>query len=262
MPDTLSQATITVHSPEQQGRGAFDDGRITEIKPIGFPGEASAVARVGPLFYWAWATSHAPATIAMHPHRGFEIISYVIRGELEHRDTLDNVSRVTGGGAQIMQTGSGVSHEERMPSPGGEFFQIWFEPELRAALQREPTYLALNEEDFPIVREDGVAVTSVLGGAAPASLVTDAQMVDLRLAPQRQYRRNLAAGRALAAVVIEGEGVVAATDEHRIAKRDFIVIEAGGDSTVTLSSSGSLRLVLIEIPLRVDYPLLGENRYV
>lgn len=42
---------ITLYSPDQQAKGAFDGGQITELKPIGFPGEGSAVKRVGPLFF-------------------------------------------------------------------------------------------------------------------------------------------------------------------------------------------------------------------
>lgn len=125
---------LTVYPADQQGTGSFDNGRITEIKPIGFPGDKSAVSRVGPLFYWAWASSHGEAEIALHPHRGFEILSYVLAGELGHYDTLGTRSRVKTGGAQVMQTGSGISHEEKTFGPGGEFFQIWFEPNLRLAL--------------------------------------------------------------------------------------------------------------------------------
>lgn len=42
-----------IYSPEMQGRGVFDGGKISEVKPIGFSGEGSAVTRVGPLFYWS-----------------------------------------------------------------------------------------------------------------------------------------------------------------------------------------------------------------
>ena len=45
-----------IYPPEAQGVGQFDGGRITEIKPIGFPQEGPAPKNLGPLFYWAWAT--------------------------------------------------------------------------------------------------------------------------------------------------------------------------------------------------------------
>ena len=109
----MNHSEIQIYPPDKQASGEFDGGRITEIKPIGFSGDGSAVDRVGPLFYWAWASSMESAKIGLHPHRGFEIISYVLSGEVGHGDTLGNATRVASGGAQVMQTGSGVSHEEQ-----------------------------------------------------------------------------------------------------------------------------------------------------
>ena len=59
-----SNAPVRVYPPNEQGSGSFDGGKITEIKPIGFPGEGSARTRIGPLFYWAWATANGPATMS------------------------------------------------------------------------------------------------------------------------------------------------------------------------------------------------------
>ncbi len=103
---------INIFPPEAQGVGQFDGGRITEIQPIGFPGERPDVRHTGPLFYWAWATAKGYGKIALHPHQAFEIMSYALAGEIGHYDTLGTQSRVKAGGAQVMQTGSGVSHEE------------------------------------------------------------------------------------------------------------------------------------------------------
>ncbi|MDN4593273.1 hypothetical protein [Polycladomyces subterraneus] len=69
-----------VYTPDQQGTGAFDGGKITEQKPIGFPHEFSAVKRVGPLFYWSWFYAKEEGMIGAHPHQGFEIVTYVIQG--------------------------------------------------------------------------------------------------------------------------------------------------------------------------------------
>jgi redox-sensitive bicupin YhaK (pirin superfamily) len=121
---------ITVYPPNQQGEGAFDGGRITEQKPIGFPGEGSKVRRVGPIFYWAWAFAKEEGYIPTHPHQGFEIMTYVVQGKAEHGDSLGTKSVVGSGGAQVMQTGSGISHEERFIGPDMEGFQIRFEPHL------------------------------------------------------------------------------------------------------------------------------------
>jgi redox-sensitive bicupin YhaK (pirin superfamily) len=261
MANTQQIHALEVHPFSSQAAGEFDGGRITEHKPIGFPGEGSTVSRMGPLFYWAWASSHADATIALHPHKGFEIMSYVLRGEIGHYDTLGTRSRVAEGGAQVMQTGSGVAHEERMFGDSGEFFQIWFEPWLDEAVTRPPTYREVASDEFAVNESNGVRVKSILGPASPVDLVVDARADDVTIEPERAHAITLAAGRSLAVVVIDGEGRVEMSgEEHRqIQTRDFVVAYATDDRTVIFSADtqSPLRLFVVEVPSDVDYPLLN-----
>jgi len=72
----------------------------------------------------------APRTgFGLHPHREMEIVTYVISGELEHRDSLGNVGRLRAGEVQRMSAGTGVLHAET--NPGDEplhLLQVWFLP--------------------------------------------------------------------------------------------------------------------------------------
>ena len=253
---------LTVYPAEQQGTGSFDNGRITEIKPIGFPGDKSAVSRVGPLFYWAWASSHGEAKIALHPHRGFEILSYVLAGELGHYDTLGTRSRVKTGGAQLMQTGSGISHEEKTFGPGGEFFQIWFEPNLRLALPRPPQYHELPNEQFPVTEQDGITIKSILGPAAPVTIEADVTMSDVTIQPGASYSVDLSDGRSLAVMIVSGGGQVTDADDQStfLHATDFVVAHANQTARVSFQASADevLRFVCIEVPTTVSYPLLNE----
>ena len=260
----MANVTITVYPPEQQGTGAFDGGRITEIKPIGFPGEGSAVRRIGPLFYWAWATGHGYGKIGLHPHQGFEIMSYVIAGEIGHRDTLGKASQVKAGGAQVMQTGSGVSHEEEFLGERTEMFQIWFEPELRAAVTRSPTYAEVHSEQFPVSGEaSGVSVKHLLGKDAPISLVAEVTMQDVSIGAGKAHQYALPAGRSLAVVAVKGTGEWKLDEQGEgvaFGTRDFSVLHAREDAAVSVTAGGGdgLRLAMIEVPTRVDYPLYSR----
>ncbi len=251
---------IQIYPAEAQGIGAFDGGRITETRPIGFPGEGPAVFHVGPLFYWAWATAKGYGKIALHPHKGFEIISYVIKGEIRHGDTLGTVSQVGAGGAQLMQTGSGVSHEEETFGNPTEFFQIWFEPYFKEAIKRKPTYRQLTHEAFPVKKQKGVSIKSIIGPEAPVSFEVDGTMKDVAIDPGQQYGRSLARGRTLAMVAISGMGeLIDEGKEGKIAinPKDFAVVHAKKEVTISIQAEqkNPLRLAIIEIPAHVDYPL-------
>ncbi|MBF2037439.1 MAG: pirin family protein [Leptolyngbyaceae cyanobacterium T60_A2020_046] len=136
---TLSP-TLEIYDRSTQSQGSFDYGRIREYKVVGMPQGHTSRKRIGPLFYWAWATGAPNSRIGLHSHRGFEILSYVLRGSLIHHDTLGTRRVVQAGGLQLMQTGSGMAHEELMGEQGAEFLQIWLEPHLQVAIAQPPAY--------------------------------------------------------------------------------------------------------------------------
>jgi redox-sensitive bicupin YhaK (pirin superfamily) len=253
---------IRVYTRNEQAKGHFGDGEIVENKPIGFPREGSAVDRVGPLFYWAWAKSLKTFEIPLHPHSGFEILSYVLSGKVGHRDTLGNLQEVTTGGAQIMQTGSGAYHAEEL-GKDTEMFQIWFEPHLASTTKNAPTYNQYNHEDFPTTDIDGVQVKKIVGSDAPIQLVTDSLMTDVTIPAGQSYAASLPAGYAHAAVVVSGSASISegaeAADAHTTSAEtgDFVVTQAASNSTAVYKAAANepLRLVLVQVPTEVDYPL-------
>jgi redox-sensitive bicupin YhaK (pirin superfamily) len=258
-----SNVDIEVYPPDRQGTGGFDGGRITEIKPIGFPHEGSAVKRMGPLFYWAWATSKGYGKIGLHPHKGFEIMSYVLDGEIGHRDSLGIVSQVKTGGAQVMQTGSGVSHEEEFLAEPTDMMQIWFEPYLQEAVERPPTYREIQNKEFPVKFEKGVRSKKVLGNGSPVSLVADVTMDDITLDRGKTYVRTIGAGKSLAVVTIAGAGIWLGGQRGQgmlVKAKDFSVVQAREESTISIEADENegIRLAIIEVPREVRYPLYGS----
>jgi redox-sensitive bicupin YhaK (pirin superfamily) len=247
--------SIQVFPPDQQGVGAFDGGKFQEQRPISFPGEYASVDRLGPLFYWAWGTANEEAEIGMHPHKAFEIMTYVIKGEVEHQDTLGTKQTVTAGGVQIMQTGSGVHHAEAFRGNGTQGFQIWFEPHLSETVKQQPTYNQYNHEDFPSTDKDGVTIKTIIGEGAPVHIVTDVKMADLTLQPGSSYTYLLGEDRLLSFLVLQGTGT--AGENHAFQYKDYVIVIPENEQAVNLQAGSDqpLRLVAIEVPAQVDYPL-------
>ncbi|MEC0240390.1 pirin family protein [Paenibacillus dokdonensis] len=253
---------MRLYTPAMQGKGIFDGGKITEQKPIGFPGEGSVINRVGPLFYWAWAHTPEEGYIPLHPHYSFEIMTYVLKGRAEHGDSLGTRSTVGEGGAQVIKAGSGVSHEERFLGPDMEAFQIWFEPDLQSEAKKKPVYAQYEHDEFPIEEQEGLRVKQVLGDASPIHLTAEARMWDIELMPQQKFSQTLTKGKALAALAVRGGGSWKSGEGHHEAfhERDFMLLSTDEDEAVLLQAGEeSVRIFLIEVPERVNYGLIPKK---
>ena len=107
--------------------------------------------------------------IGPHPHRGFMPVTYVISGELHHRDSLGNSSIIGAGGAQWLNAGSGVTHSERpsakFAKEGGstELIQLWVNLP-KANKMSAPNYKGVSKEKIPSIEiADGLTFDLISG---------------------------------------------------------------------------------------------------
>lgn len=104
------------------------------------------------------------AGFPMHPHRGMETVTYILKGEVAHRDSLGNAGSITAGDVQWMTAGSGILHEE-MPvvhEEGIQGFQLWVNlPSTHKMMA--PRYQDIKSAEIQTVREEGVAVRVIAG---------------------------------------------------------------------------------------------------
>jgi quercetin 2,3-dioxygenase len=123
-----------------------------------------------------------------HPHRGFETVTFIIEGDLTHRDSSGSQSNIGAGGVQWMTAGRGIIHSE-ISSPefkmkGGplEILQLWVN--LPASLKlTEPRYQGLQEKEIPqVILNDGKVVIRAVAGAWGSQIGPVAPLTDIRLA--------------------------------------------------------------------------------
>jgi redox-sensitive bicupin YhaK (pirin superfamily) len=129
----------------------------------------------------------------MHPHRDMEIITYLLEGALEHKDSMGNGSIIRPGDGQRMSAGTGVRHSEANPSQTdpAHLLQIWVLPERRGI---EPGY---EQKEFPSGEKRGKLrlIASPDGTAGSVTIHQDAKLYVSLLGPGDQVQHNLAKGR-------------------------------------------------------------------
>ena len=200
--------SITIIPKEKQGYGAFNGGEIVENKPIGFPQDHSSIRPYSNLFYWAHARAVKDSTIGLHPHQGFEICSFVLKGNIRHYDTkLQEWRPLEAGDVQIIRAGNGISHSEFM-SKDAEIFQIWFDPNLTITLDQPATYDDYRSADFPVSDEGQTRITTLAGAGSPFRMETPG--IQIEKIDLNNSSRNIAGepGKIYSVYVLEGEVLV------------------------------------------------------
>lgn len=244
---------IRIIPKEQQGQGAFNGGEIVENKPIGFPQDHSSVRPYSNLFYWAHARAVTDSTIGLHPHQGFEICSFVLRGEIRHYDThLKEWRALSAGDVQIIRAGNGISHSEWM-GKGGEMFQIWFDPNLEATLSKPASYDDYRAADFPEKTVGDAQVKTLIGPGSPFRMDTPGVEVFRVEIESGTFRLNAEPGKIYSAYLLEGEASF-----NGEAAKQFDFVQATELEELVLESVGGASVFVIASPVQPGYRTYGR----
>ncbi|GAA6765761.1 hypothetical protein AAFH68_16990 [Flavobacterium sp. CGRL1] len=131
-------------------------------------GENVDVEPYSNLFYFSHAVTIDPCEFPLHPHKGFEIMTFVLEGEITHYDT-ESKKWITlkKGDFQIFQCNSGIQHEEHLGRKS-RGFQIWFDPDFSKTLYEEPAYKNYKGIDFPAEMQNKISTINYIGGQSRA----------------------------------------------------------------------------------------------
>ena len=147
-----------------------------------------------------------------HPHRGIETITYMLRGQVEHGDSMGNQGIIFPGDIQWMTAGSGIIHQE-MPKgdPDGRMygFQLWANLP-KSHKMMEPRYRDVKAEIVPeVVQESGTQIRVICGQVGDTQgpvrdIITDPEYLDVTVPPRSQFIHPTRRGHTLFAYVIQG----------------------------------------------------------
>jgi len=151
-----------------------------------------------------------------HPHRGFETVTFILEGELAHRDSAGHESVIGAGGVQWMTAGSGIIHAEVSPdsftAEGGplEILQLWVNLPSRLKMTA-PRYIGLQAPEVPVLLSDkGRAALHLISGTwggqtGPIPSLTGVFMSWIDLAPKARIGFGSLTGRSVFLYVVRGQ---------------------------------------------------------
>ncbi|HUJ59487.1 MAG TPA: pirin family protein [Kofleriaceae bacterium] len=178
----------------------------------------------------------------MHPHRDMEIVTYVLEGELAHKDSMGNGSTIRPGDVQRMSAGTGVLHSEMNPSKSqtAHLLQIWILPDKAGY---PPSY---EQKAFSEAERRGAlrVVASPDGRDGSVTIHQDATLAAALLAPGQEVVHRLARGRHAWVQVARGKVDVGG---HALAAGDGAAVDGEGEGALAIRASEDAEVLVFDL---------------
>ncbi|NBB34700.1 pirin family protein [Pseudomonas sp. BC115LW] len=213
--------------------------------------------------------TNARRGVGQHPHRGFETVTIVYDGEVEHRDSTGSGGKIGPGDVQWMTAASGILHEEfhsqAFAKRGGtlEMVQLWVNLPAKDKMA-DPGYQTLLDADIPnIALPDQAGSLRLIAGEfagqrGPARTFTPIDVWDLRLKGDKLLNLDLHEGRNTALVVLRG--TVQVNGVELVRQGQLALLERKGDQLSLEANGDTVVLLLSGEP--IDEPIVGHGPFV
>ena len=207
--------------------------------------------------------------VGQHPHRGFETVTIVYDGEVEHRDSAGNGGIIGPGDVQWMTAAGGIVHEEyhspAFAKTGGRFRMVQLWVNLPAKDKMAPGgYQGIVAADIPVVDLPDAAGTArviageLLGRTGPARTFTPINLWDVKLNRDAELTLDLPAGHT--AMIVGIGGHVTVEGSHALGEAEMLLLGREGDSVRINADGDAALLVLTGAP--IDEPIVGYGPFV
>ena len=213
-------------------------------------------------------TEH-PRGVGQHPHRGFETVTIVYRGEVAHRDSTGQGGTIGPGDVQWMTAGAGILHEEfhseSFTHLGGslEMVQLWVNLPAKDKMTT-PGYQAILNADIPtIALPENAGTVRVISGnyqghTGPARTFSPMNVWDLRLNQGKRTELSLPDGWSAALVVLHG--TVSVNSDSVVQEAQAVVLDRPGSVIMLEAQADAVVRLLSGEP--IDEPVVGQGPFV
>ena len=235
-----------------KGRHTIDGAGVKLIRVLGY----NDVHDIDPFLMLDNFSSRNPDDyikgFPMHPHRGIETITYLIDGEIKHRDSLGHAETLYGGQVQWMNSGSGIIHEE-MPQPTENLWGLQFWLNLPASdKMSDPGYFTISADMMKEIPIEGGHVRLVSGEFEGVEGITPqhvkASMMDVILKPHVERTFLVPKEKNTFIFIIEGEGKFGMKETEALLHS--AVIFGDGDSVKVKAGNDGIRFIFLSgLPL-------------
>jgi len=194
------------------------------------------------------------AGFPLHPHRGIETVTYVLRGEVHHKDTLGNSGSIGAGDVQWMTAGRGIMHEE-MPQvrpEGIAGFQLWVNLPAKLKMTK-PRYQDIRSTEIPEIKKEAGARIRVITGTVDGvsgpvtGIAANPIYLDVFVPAHASLVQPIHRGHTAFAYVFEGEAKFAGDekDDGTMISHPRLVVLGDGDYVRVVTSATPVRFLLI-----------------
>ncbi len=207
--------------------------------------------------------------VESHPHRGFETVTIVYDGEVEHRDSAGGGGVISNGDVQWMTAASGLVHEEKhgknFSKKGGRFemVQLWVNLPKKDKMT-SPRYQGIKNANIPkVVLPNNAGTVKVIAGkyldhAGPAKTFSPMNLWDVRLNAGTTTEFKVPAKHTAVIFVLEGE--LKLSDTHTIGSAEMAILDPEGDTFTLIANKNTKLLFLGGEPL--NEPISGYGPFV
>jgi redox-sensitive bicupin YhaK (pirin superfamily) len=258
---SVSEVATAVRTHEGAGfpvRRPFPTRTLEDVDPF------LLLDEMGPADHGPGEAKGAPD----HPHRGFETVTYMLAGGMQHRDSAGNSGKIGPGDVQWMTAGSGVIHSElpvtEIMQKGGRQhgFQLWVNLPKKDKMTA-PRYQEIPAAKIPVGKKDGVAVRVIAGEALGAKAVIDTktpiQYLHATLQPGASWEHAVGPEFRAFVYVFSGEADVAA---RRVKDGQLAVLGNDGDGIAISNPAKAPAEVLLVAGVPLGEPVARYGPFV